>query len=98
MQIFSIRLNEETIENIDKAASEANVSRGLFIRRTLESMFDGKPHHPLGLQASPKFYKRVCDVIAALKVLGLTFDDDGQQLIEMHSDLLFNELDINYVD
>lgn len=95
MEQITIRLHKETIKEIEDAAYYANIPRAVYLRYKLEQIFDGKPHNPLGVRATPIFYKEICEAFATMKVMGLTLDDASRRLIKMEAEDLMENLAID---
>ena len=96
MQTVTIRLYPDTIEHLDKAARKAGVRRGTLIRHCLEQTFDGTPHNPLGVSASPAFYTAISEAVAVLQVQKLKFGKAEKALVEKLTDKNRSELEIDY--
>ena len=67
---FTIRLNADTLSYIEKAAKKAGIPKAAYIRYTLEQIFDGRPHNPLGVTAYPPFYDALCEAIGVMCIQG----------------------------
>ena len=96
MERITIRLNADTVEELEEAARNAGLSRSVFIRNHLEQVFDGTPHNPLGVKATPAFYNMVCEAFATMKVLGADLDTAGKKLVERQTKKLVENLEIDY--
>ena len=74
MRTLTIRLHEDTIMHIEKAAKKAGVPKAAFIRYRLERLFDGSAHNPLGFWATPEFYTMLCDALGTIWILHHNLD------------------------
>lgn len=94
MKEFTIRVQDSTLEEIDEAAYNAGLKRGVFIRTYLEQTFDGTPRNPLGVYAAPEFYEKICEAFATMLVVGMDLDTASQKLVERYTRNLLENLEI----
>ena len=96
MRLTTIRIHEDTIYHIDKAAKKAGVKRGTLIRHSLEQIFDGTPHNPLGVTARPAFYDALCEAIGVMCISGDLMTKDYRKLCKLKSEEVRQELEIDH--
>lgn len=96
MRITTIRIHEDTIFHIDKAAKKAGVKRGTLIRHSLEQIYDGTPHNPLGVTARPAFYNALCEAIAVMCISGDSLSPMDRKIAKKKAQEVRRELEIDH--
>jgi len=96
MRTQTIRLHEDTIVHIERAAKKAGVPKATFIRYRLERLFDGSAHNPLGFWATPEFYTMLCDALGTIWILHHELDSKSKKLSKMKSRDIRKELQIDH--
>lgn len=96
MQKLTLRLHPDTILNIERAAKKAGVVPSVMMRKTLQQIYDGTPHNPLGVVARPKFYSELCHAIGVMFIVGENLDDLDKRIAKKKGEEVRRELEIDY--